>query len=345
VTARGWEVAAEFSDLGVSGSRERRHGLDGLMGTARRREIDIVVVAAFDRFARSVRHLVDALEEFNALGIQFASLREGIDTSIPSGRFMFHVIAAVAEFEREMIRERIKAGLAAARRRGTRTGRKIGRPKKFVSAVRAQRLLDEGHPATEVARRLGVSARSLVRAMKAHQAGPQPVGGVDTASGKTMQSDGPRSALPSASEFRDVAAAQSDDSAVPDAPPVPDDDQTTPVPGTGGFGSYIADDEAESATPVQSTTTRYATGIPLTIVTRDRPVQSTTTPDAPGIPQPGAEVAAARPALRHARFKTHDQPPSSMRTADAAADVRDDDLGGFGENLDPITTSGSGSTE
>jgi DNA invertase Pin-like site-specific DNA recombinase len=115
---RGWQLAAEYVDHGVSGSREKRPALDKLMADARRRAMDAVVVFRFDRFARSVSHLARALDEFRALGIEFVSLHEAIDTSTPMGRAMFHIAGAFAELEREIIRERVKAGLANAKRRG-----------------------------------------------------------------------------------------------------------------------------------------------------------------------------------------------------------------------------------
>ena len=161
VTARGWTIAAEFADHGVSGVRDRRPGLDELMALARRRQVDAVVVPAFDRFARSVRHLLGALDEFRALGVQFVSLREQIDTSTPLGRMVFVVVAAVAELERELIRERVRAGVAAARRRG----KHVGRRPTFVDWPRAATLLARGKSKPQVARVLGVSVRTLYRAL------------------------------------------------------------------------------------------------------------------------------------------------------------------------------------
>jgi DNA invertase Pin-like site-specific DNA recombinase len=120
--SRGWE-AESFTDQ-ISGSKERRPGLDALMTAVRKRAVDAVVVWKFDRFARSVSHLVKALTEFKALGIQFVSITEQIDTTTPAGELVFHVFAAVAQFERELIRERVRAALAHAKARG----RKLGRP-------------------------------------------------------------------------------------------------------------------------------------------------------------------------------------------------------------------------
>ena len=120
----GRALARAYVDAGVSGSRERRPELDRLMVDSRRRAFDAIVVFRFDRFARSVSHLARALDEFRALGIEFVSLHEAVDTSTPMGRAMFHIAGAFAELEREIIRERVKAGLQNARRRGKRLGRR-----------------------------------------------------------------------------------------------------------------------------------------------------------------------------------------------------------------------------
>ena len=150
---RGWRVAAEYVDHGVSGSREKRPALDKLMADARRRAMDAVVVFRFDRFARSVSHLARALDEFRALGIEFVSLHEAIDTSTPMGRAMFHIAGAFAELEREIIRERVKAGLANAKRRG----RKVGRPRAIVSMMNVHEMAEKGLSARAIAKAIGVS--------------------------------------------------------------------------------------------------------------------------------------------------------------------------------------------
>ena len=129
---RGLEVCGEYVDQGVSGSRERRPQLDRLLADCRRRAVDAVVVYRYDRFARSLRHLVNALEEFRSLGIDFISLHEGVDTSTPNGRLVFGIFASIAEFERELIRDRVRSGIAAARARGTR----LGRPTRVVDSER-----------------------------------------------------------------------------------------------------------------------------------------------------------------------------------------------------------------
>jgi DNA invertase Pin-like site-specific DNA recombinase len=156
---RGWEFAGEYVDIGVSGSRERRPQLDRLLTDCRRRCIDAVVVYRYDRFARSLRQLVNALAEFDALGILFVSLHEGVDTSTPNGRLVFGIFASIAEFERELIRERVRSGLAAARTRGAR----LGRPRRYVDASRVSDLRARGQSWREIGDELGV-AMSTARA-------------------------------------------------------------------------------------------------------------------------------------------------------------------------------------
>src|SRR5215472_3483943 len=129
---RGWTVASEYVDIGISGTKEKRPELDRLMGDAHRRRFDAVIVWKFDRFARSVSHLLRALETFQALGIHFVSLSESLDTSTPAGKMVFTVLGAVAELERSLIVERVKAGLRNARAKGKR----LGRPKRVVDTRR-----------------------------------------------------------------------------------------------------------------------------------------------------------------------------------------------------------------
>lgn len=123
VQRRGWQIVEEYIDKGISSCKEKRPALDKLMYEAKRRRFDAVVVYRYDRFARSLRHLVNALEEFRALGIEFVSIHEGVDTSTPNGRLVFGIFASIAEFERELIRARVRSGLAAAKARGIQLGR------------------------------------------------------------------------------------------------------------------------------------------------------------------------------------------------------------------------------
>jgi DNA invertase Pin-like site-specific DNA recombinase len=120
---RGWTVAGEYVDVGISGTKEKRPELDRLLADAHRRRFDAVVVWKFDRFARSVSHLLRALEMFQSLGIEFVSLSEQLDTSTPTGKMVFTVLGAVAELERSLIVERVRAGMRNARAKGKRIGR------------------------------------------------------------------------------------------------------------------------------------------------------------------------------------------------------------------------------
>jgi DNA invertase Pin-like site-specific DNA recombinase len=121
ISRRGWTVAGEYVDIGISGTKEKRPELDRLMQDAHRRRFDAVVVWKFDRFARSVSHLLRALETFKAQGIEFVSFSEQMDTSTPAGKMVFTVLGAVAELERSLIVERVRAGMRNARSKGKRT--------------------------------------------------------------------------------------------------------------------------------------------------------------------------------------------------------------------------------
>jgi len=131
VGARGW-TAVEYTDKGVGGAKDRRPALDQLLTDAKRRRLDVVVCWRLDRLGRNLRHLVTLIDELTALGIGFASLGEGIDTQTPSGRLQLHILAALAEFEGERIRERVLAGLQRARAQGTR----LGRPRRPIDPER-----------------------------------------------------------------------------------------------------------------------------------------------------------------------------------------------------------------
>ncbi len=158
--ARGMAIAGEYVDVGISGSKERRPALDRLMKDARRRKIDSVLVARFDRFARNIRHLLLALEEFGALGVDFISLSESIDTSTPMGKMVFTVIGAVAELERSLIRERVTMGIKRAQAQGKRIGRPAG-TKAPVRKIR--RLKAEGLSIRDIAARVSVSKSTVAR--------------------------------------------------------------------------------------------------------------------------------------------------------------------------------------
>ena len=158
--ARGWQIVGEYTDSGVSGSKESRPELNRLLTDARRRKFDCVLVSRYDRFARSLRGLVNALEEFRSLGIDFVSLHEGVDTSTANGRLIFGIFASIAEFERELIRDRVKSGLANARAKGKR----LGRPRKILDAAKIGRLRAQGVSWRKIARQMECSARTARRA-------------------------------------------------------------------------------------------------------------------------------------------------------------------------------------
>lgn len=157
---RGWAVAGEYVDIGISGTKEKRPELDRLMKEAHGRRFDAVVVWRFDRFARSVSHLLRALETFQALGIQFVSLSEQLDTSTPTGKMVFTVLGAVAELERSLIAERVKAGLRNARAKGQR----LGRPPRDLDAAKIAKLRAQGLAWRAIAAQLGVGLATLHRA-------------------------------------------------------------------------------------------------------------------------------------------------------------------------------------
>jgi DNA invertase Pin-like site-specific DNA recombinase len=131
--ARGWKIAGEFCDQGVSGAKESRPALNELMTAVKRRKVDVVCVWKLDRFGRSVRHLVNALAELEAVGVAFVSLRDNLDLTTPSGRLMFQIIGAMAEFERTLIQERVRAGMAVAKA----AGKHCGRPRVTIDAAAA----------------------------------------------------------------------------------------------------------------------------------------------------------------------------------------------------------------
>jgi DNA invertase Pin-like site-specific DNA recombinase len=154
---RKLEITNEYVDNGISGSKESRPELNRLMADANRRKFDAVLVWKFDRFARSTSHLLKALETFQSLKIDFVSLTEGIDTSTPVGAMVFTILGAVGQMERELIRERIRAGVRNARAKGKR----LGRPKVTVNASVVASLRAAGRSYRAVATELGVSVGTV----------------------------------------------------------------------------------------------------------------------------------------------------------------------------------------
>jgi DNA invertase Pin-like site-specific DNA recombinase len=159
---RGFTITHEYVDKGISGSREKRPALDRLLVDCRKRLVDAVVVYRYDRFARSLRQLVNSLEEFRALDIEFISLHEGVDTSTPNGRLIFGIFASIAEFEKELIRDRVRSGLAAAKAKG----RRLGRPRVSVDVAKIAALRRSGASWRTVSQEMGISVGKLYEAFQ-----------------------------------------------------------------------------------------------------------------------------------------------------------------------------------
>lgn len=159
---RGFEVSREYCDRGVSGSKARRPGLDAMMADARRGEFSVVLVAAFDRIARSTKNFLEIVDELNSLNIEFVSAREAIDTSGPMGRMFLTMVGSIAELERSLIVERIKAGM----RRAKMEGQRLGRAPLDIDHDALVRDRLAGMSLTDVAKKYGVSRASVVRFVK-----------------------------------------------------------------------------------------------------------------------------------------------------------------------------------
>jgi DNA invertase Pin-like site-specific DNA recombinase len=162
---RGFEVVHEYEDRGVCGKKARRAGLDALMADARRKKFSVVLVAAFDRIARSTRNFLQVIDELDSMGIEFISRRENVDTSGPMGRLFVTIISAIAELERSLVVDRVKSGM----RRAKLEGRQIGRSRLDVN--REQVVLDRrsGMSLTQVAKKHCISRASVCRLMKVNE--------------------------------------------------------------------------------------------------------------------------------------------------------------------------------
>lgn len=163
--ARGWQIVAECIEHGMSGAKDDRPQLRAIMDLARKRKIDALLVWRFDRFARSLAHLVDSLEELRRLGVDFMSYQESVDTSTAQGRMVFGVMASLAEFERALIQERIKSGL----RRAISQGKQIGRPRASIDPAVAYRMRQEGRSLREIASALSVGKGTVERLLALSQ--------------------------------------------------------------------------------------------------------------------------------------------------------------------------------
>ena len=165
---RGLEVVKEYADKGVSGLKARRPGLDALMSDARQRKFSVVLVAAFDRVARSTRHFLHVMDELDSLGIEFVSRREGVATGDAMGRLFITIISAIAELERSLVVERVKSGM----RRARLEGRQIGRARLDVDRQQVIQDRRSGMSLTQVAKKHGISRASVCRLMKEASASP-----------------------------------------------------------------------------------------------------------------------------------------------------------------------------
>jgi DNA invertase Pin-like site-specific DNA recombinase len=159
---RQWDIVDEYVDHGVSGAKESRPALNRLMADTKQRKFDVVAVWKIDRFGRSLKHLVNALAELESLGIAFLSLRDSLDLTTASGRLLFQLVAAMAEFERSLIQERVRAGIRNARRKG----RTLGRPRLEVDHGRIARLRANGASLRAISEQLGLSVGSVHRALQ-----------------------------------------------------------------------------------------------------------------------------------------------------------------------------------
>jgi len=168
---RGFEVVREYCDRGISGSKTKRPGLDSLMADGRRGEFSVVLVAAFDRIARSTKNFLEIVDELNSLSVEFVSAREAIDTSGPMGRMFLTMVGSIAELERSLIVERIKAGM----RRAKIEGRRLGRAPLDVDRDALVRDRLSGKSLTETAKKHGVSRASVVRFVHEAQRKSAPV--------------------------------------------------------------------------------------------------------------------------------------------------------------------------
>lgn len=179
--AREWEIIGEFVDKD-SGIKERRRALDNLMDHARKRKIDFILVWKLDRWGRSLKHLINSLFELQNLGVAFVSYSENIDLSTPTGKLMFHVIGAMAEFERELIRERVKQGLENAKAKGRKVGRRSQITEELLKTVGNMRT--KGSSLREISKALGISKSLVHKTLKISSAqSPENTGSGETENG------------------------------------------------------------------------------------------------------------------------------------------------------------------
>jgi len=167
--ARGWSCVGEYVDEGYSGAKDRRPHLDKLMNLAKKRQIDCVVVWKLDRWGRSLKHLINSLSELQSLGIAFVSYSENIDLSTPAGMMMLHIIGAMAEFERELIRERVRAGIVVAKAKGVVVGRKPTPPAYLAQVIAIHE--NEKLSVRQIAKKVDMPRATVFRTIKQYKQG------------------------------------------------------------------------------------------------------------------------------------------------------------------------------
>jgi DNA invertase Pin-like site-specific DNA recombinase len=171
IQRRGWELAGVYQDQ-ISGAKASRPGLDKLMSDARQRRFDAVLVWKLDRFGRSLVHCVSGIQELSSLGIRFIATSQGLDTdeSNPASKLLMHILAAVAQFERELIRERVSAGMKNAKARGTKSGKAIGRPRRMFDRAEVLKLRQNGLSLAKIARQMSVGVGTVARVLQSPSA-------------------------------------------------------------------------------------------------------------------------------------------------------------------------------
>lgn len=163
ITRRGWKLTDTYTDQSVSGAKDRRPELDRLLGDARRKRFDVLLVWRSDRMFRSLKNMVNTLDDLTSLGIAFTSVTEPFDTTCPSGKLLMHIVSAMGEFERSILIERTRAGVAAARRRGVR----VGRPPTRLDDDHLRELRAGGWSVRKIAESLGVGSSTVQRRLLA----------------------------------------------------------------------------------------------------------------------------------------------------------------------------------
>jgi len=170
VERRGWQLVGTYQDQ-MSGGKTSRPGLDRLIADARQRRFDAVLVWKLDRFGRSLVHCVSGIQELASLGIRFIATSQGLDTdeSNPASKLLMYILAAVAQFERELIHERVSAGMKSARKHGTKTGKPIGRPRRIFDRSEVVRLRETGLSIEKVASKTGLGVGTIVRVLQTYE--------------------------------------------------------------------------------------------------------------------------------------------------------------------------------